>query len=271
MKIIILLLLHIINIAHTQACVRSDVGDPMEAVTKSIRLGSELPYSNTVGMITDGKRMASCVVIGPQHILTSAHTEFLHEGPNNQIIFTNYGTFGIKGASLADTVHSPESAHTSRIVRIDVHPGFRFLDASPIVFDSSNLDEYTLNMRNVNSALRSHHFEGPDLAVLTLDKPIRGVEFPEIYGGNYDEIQKQYGLSFGYGPPKVNTDNGTVPVEVGKDGVRLYKRHVMSHQVFFNAPNALLHGMYMTRWGYGDESFVAHYRHAQNRRSACPW
>lgn len=242
-----------------QSCVRGDLEDrtPEEVFKKSRTMAKELKGSSAVGMVTNGNNVSSAVLLDSKHVLTVAHTGFLH-GSLNNVFFTNYTAFGWMGEAMNQgTVHSSEKAEASRVKRVHIHPTFKLLRPDPMVFDLSKILEYIREGKNDDSFLRSYHFEGVDLAVLELEKPFGCVDkFPRIYMEDYNVVNGVYGVAFGYGPQRINQVDEPSLLAVDSREGKIFQRHVISSKVSFNQRNGVLFGSYRTNWGNGDESFI---------------
>ncbi len=241
------------------SCVRVDLEDrsPTAVLAKAHSLAKITGPAKAIGSIRVGEEISSAIALDPYTVLTTAHIKGLAGA--------SAITFKLTENALKPAAGEGEYCETTPHKAI-IHPDFKRHDVGDDVIALSS-NGCAVNGVHQGAAegltfaqhlSMEHPFSGVDLAIVKLSKPLPdSIVFPEILDPE-EPISDEYGIAFGYGPMRYNTqDQGPQIAATSLEGS--LQRHLISTKVSVHhgAGVHYLHGSYKGLLVNGDESFIA--------------
>lgn len=253
---IILFFLFFMVFNPVMASVRIDLKDrtPEEVIQKSCYLAQCTGPAEVVVSIICASELSTGILLDPETILTCAHSQYSQEAPPLRFILgTNTLVLGAVPLQIREKISHPKFKihEVSGTEFLRIH-SYCFMNGIPSDrFDKIGFDEFFTLKKTVSS------FSGVDLAILKLAVPVsEALPFPTFLDPEYDVVDT-YGISYGYGPMKFNTQNkGPQPATL--DSSKMLQRHLMSHKVtaYDTGFSKVLYGSYKGVTVHGNESFM---------------
>jgi hypothetical protein len=240
------------------ASVRTDIEDrsPEEVVRKAQHMAeSEAFYGPVIGSIISGPLFyGTGIALNSTTVLTAAHIKDLKKVTSfclhseGAFSATKDDHYKIKSITLHSTFKRKKNSR----VPIGITDNTLFVEGIELKKGE------VLSFKNFQKTCAQYHpFQGIDLAILKLDRPIIGKNFPQIMDPQTEVKEQPYGITLGHGPMLYNTKEGAKRVtQHPKD---LLKRHLITTKISpftSHFSGSIFYGSYKGEIRNGSNSFI---------------